>query len=726
MTVNSGATLSVNAGSGSMGLAWVYYATTPGSQGIFTNSLATIQSVVSGLTPTRIAPATAFTVDWSGKTGLPISPSEYSQAMCSGLFKITTAGTYTFVRTFQDDDAAIFIDGKVLIPGVTTDNASPWAEGAHTATLDLNAGYHSIAIPWYQGYGGVQLYVQWSGPDTGYNLRDLTTANATLTPDLYIANLSGAGNVELTTGNLITGFNNADSSFSGNISGIGGLNKWGSGTLTLSGTNTYSGDTTVLGGTLTITGAGQLGGGSYAGSIVNNGVLNYDSALSQTLSGAVSGTGSLTKNGTGTLTLSGAGTFTGTTTVNGGSLVLQAATLPTPVRDWNADSLTGSEGSSVSTWTDLAAGKSATVLDAAPTLSTGAINGHNAVTFGGSQSLIVAASDSSVSGASAFTIAVVFKPTASGTGGVGSPWYQNAGLVDSEEVGWQRDWGFEWNGANQVVAGIGVDGTADATRSSGSFDLNVAHVALYSWDGNTGLIKLTVDGVTSTLSTSARAARDSASFAIGRCITWPTGFFVGQMADIRFYATALSDAETKRVSYVLAQTYGITSSAMVRSGSLAASTVLTLSTGSSLVLNDLGQTVASLQGNGVISNGTLTVAGTLAPGGTGAVGALSVADLIVGENAVYDWNYGDSASDTVNVSGTLTLPSVATVNVSRVTGSTVRLPATGILFSSGTAIANPGATKTWVVTGARGDTHVNVQESRVLLVSMNGTLIVVQ
>jgi len=235
-----------------------------------------------------------------------------------------------------------------------------------------------------------------------------------------------------------------------------------------------------------------------------------------------------------------------------------------------------------------------------------------------------------------------------------------------------------------------------------------------------------VDGVTSTLSSGAKAARDSALFAIGRCVTWPTGFFTGQIADIQFYGTVLSGAEMRRLNYVLAQTYGITSSAIARPGSLAASTVLTLTTGSSLVLNDLGQTVASLQGNGAISNGTLTVTGTLAPGGTGAVGALSVANLVVGENAIYDWNYGDSVSDTVTVSGALTLPSVATVNVSRVTGSTARLPAAGILFSSGTAIANPGATKTWVVTGARADTHVFVQGTHVILVSQNGTLIVVE
>lgn len=724
VTVNGGATLSVNAGSGSKGLAWVYYATTPGSQSTFSGSLANIQGAVSGLTPTRIVTATAFTI--TGNGGFPIVPYDWSQAMCSGLLKITTPGTYTFTRVLQDDDAAIFIDGAALIPGVTTDNATPWAEGAHTVSIDLNAGYHSLAIPWYQGYGGATLYVQWSGPDTNYNLWDLTTATATLTPDLYVANLGGAGEVALITGNLVAGFNNADSSFSGTISGIGGLSKWGGGALTLSGTNTYSGDTTVVSGTLTIGGAGLLGGGTYAGNLVNNGILNIGSSQSQTLSGTISGTGSLTKSGDGTLTLAGAGTYTGTTTVNGGALVLQAASLPSPVREWDADSLTGGDGSSVTAWVDQIAGKTATVLDAAPTLSTGAINGHNAVTFGGSQSLTVAGGDSSISGANAFTISVVFKPTASGSGSEGSPWYQNAGLVDSEQGGWQNDWGFEWNGANQVAAGIGIAGTGDATRASGAFDLSVAHVALYSWDAATGVITLCVDGLSSKLATGATSARNWASFAIGRCVTWPTGFFTGQIADIRFYGTALSGAEMQRASYALAQTYGITASAITRPGSLAATSDITLASGSSLTLSDLGQTVARVQGSGSVLGGTLSVTGTIAPGGAGSAGALSVASLTLAEGAVYDWNYGDGVSDTVTVSGPLTLPSVATVNVSRVTGSTEKLPGTAVLFSSGSLIVDAGAVKNWGVTGARADTHVSVSGNRVLLVSMNGTMLVVK
>ena len=124
-----------------------------------------------------------------------------------------------------------------------------------------------------------------------------------------------------------TTFNNSTKNYILNSSstfGIatGSLTKSGTGSLTLNTVNTFTGNTTISGGSLIIGGAGLLGGGSYAGAILNDGSLSYSSSAAQTLSGIISGTGSITQNGPGNLTLSAANTFAGGLEVKGGTVIL--------------------------------------------------------------------------------------------------------------------------------------------------------------------------------------------------------------------------------------------------------------------------------------------------------------------------------------------------------------------------------------------------------------------
>lgn len=105
------------------------------------------------------------------------------------------------------------------------------------------------------------------------------------------------------------------------IAGGNGLTKSGAGTLTLLNANTYSGSTSINAGTLELGGTGSLGAaGNYSGAFINNGTVIHNSTAAQTISGVVSGTGSLT-NQTGTLTLTNANTYTGNVLVSGGTLV---------------------------------------------------------------------------------------------------------------------------------------------------------------------------------------------------------------------------------------------------------------------------------------------------------------------------------------------------------------------------------------------------------------------
>ena len=78
------------------------------------------------------------------------------------------------------------------------------------------------------------------------------------------------------------------------------------------GANTYTGPTTIS--------AGTLGGGSYAGAIADAGGLVYNSSAAQTLSGAISGVGTLTQAGPGTLNLSTTNSFSGGLSVQAGTV----------------------------------------------------------------------------------------------------------------------------------------------------------------------------------------------------------------------------------------------------------------------------------------------------------------------------------------------------------------------------------------------------------------------
>ena len=193
-----------------------------------------------------------------------------------------------------------------------------------------------------------------------------------------IGGLRGGGTVTIGASGsytLTVGGNNESAAFSGviqNGSGTMSVTKTGTGVQTLSGTNTYSGTTTLSGGQLNInyggsggtssaigTGTFTIGGGytidNTSGSDITlspvipqnwNGDFTFIGSkslnlgagavtlnanrtvtiMTNTLSvgGAIGGGYSLTKNGAGTLALSGANTYSGATTVNGGTLLVNS------------------------------------------------------------------------------------------------------------------------------------------------------------------------------------------------------------------------------------------------------------------------------------------------------------------------------------------------------------------------------------------------------------------
>lgn len=177
--------------------------------------------------------------------------------------------------------------------------------------------------------------------------------DVTVTGDFQIdgANdLTLSGAMDLGASNrTVTVVNMGETTFSGEISGSGGLIKAGAGTLELAGVNTFAGNLNLLAGTLRVTADANLGdaandldfdGGTLqaAGTFtadadrvftIGAGAGTIDVISGQTLTlgtaGQLAGSGSLTRTGPGTLTFAAANIgYTGETNLNAGVTRLEA------------------------------------------------------------------------------------------------------------------------------------------------------------------------------------------------------------------------------------------------------------------------------------------------------------------------------------------------------------------------------------------------------------------
>lgn len=211
---------------------------------------------------------------------------------------------------------------------------------------------------------------------------------------------------------------------------------------------------------------------------------------------------------------------------------------------WRAEDLGYNDGDSVTTWTS-ASNRVANAVVGSPVFRKNATPAGGAVVRFNRNRLGVGSSP--VGGRTAFSIAVVFRMDAVGASDSGANWYGKTGLLDAEQGGVTADWGTVVTETGNVGIGIGSPDTSLYSTGASMVDGSY-HVAVFAWGGGQQAVQVDARARVSVASPSA--ARNSAGFSMGGIQTDENGSvrrFVGDLAEVRFYDTALDFLQASNV-----------------------------------------------------------------------------------------------------------------------------------------------------------------------------------
>jgi len=338
-----------------------------GTKAYTTNSGDNTLSVID--TTTNVVTATVNVGNWP--QGVAVSPDgtkvyvlNYNDGSISVINSATNSIVQTISGMINPENIAISPDGSKLYSirtigsdlyiidtttyalqtysGISTStsishNTSPFiSPNLITGTLSVSSAADMTAK-------GFDNYVNFAGG----TLR--ATGSFTLSNPVYLHDAFNLTYDDSSTFTTVAGgtvdTNGYNVEFSGEVSGVGGLTKTGTGTLNLSGSNTYTGATTINGGTLAITGDTSTSafsvnnGGTLAGSgTVGSTTVASGGILAPTNVSTLTVAGNLTMNAGSTLGINAYadGTnskvvATGSATINGGTVSVHSDSTGT----WN-------------------------------------------------------------------------------------------------------------------------------------------------------------------------------------------------------------------------------------------------------------------------------------------------------------------------------------------------------------------------------------------------------
>jgi autotransporter-associated beta strand protein len=542
--------------------------------------------------------------------------------------------------------------------GTWNNTASNWT----TYNGAINSSWlGGVAV--FQGSSGT---VTVSGPVAFQGLQ-FTSSGYTLAGSGQSDQLVPTGVADVNVGSGLT------ATISAPITGPGGLQTTGAGTLILSGSNTYSGGSAVNAGTIGIASNTALGASSGAVAMANGTTLQAEGNFgvannigitgigtvdtqnnSLTLSGVISdGTnaGTLAKIGSGTLILSGANSYSGGTNLASGVLQVDAPSV------MNGTTITSSAigtGPLTLAGGTLQAGAAYTIANAATISSSGGTIDANGYTFTYS---------GAISGSGALTIA---NSTGAGSSGMvvlaGHNTYSGATTIENGAT-------LAAGAANALSASSAITAGTGATLDLGSQDQTIA--------GLSGSGKVT--------------SASNPNFASGTAVLTIAGggHYGGTISDGTSVLTGLAITNSSTLTLTSTNTYsgGTTvaggSTLAVTQGTLANTNYSSIGSGAATLENGtfqnasggplsfsnnfyLGQT-ATINGNNVSGGtfdttyGNITISGVVADATT--QGSLAV----IGGHTLTLINTGPetyTGATTIGVNSTLALSSLASIATS--------------------------------------------------------------